>query len=190
MSHAVHTTRALVLGSAEVQDADKLFWLLTEDLGLLFASARGVRKEASKLRYSLADLAQTRVSLVRGKGLWRVTGAETYEGEEVPKEYRETFGRVATLVRRVMPTDEENPTLFKIITNTRGEFLKGVTDAETVERVSVARVLYQLGYISCVDAYKGLIDTEDFTADVLEKGAKLGQELINDINNGLNESHL
>lgn len=190
MAHAVHTTHALVLGSADVQDADRLFWLLTEDLGLLFASAKSVREETSKLRYALQDLSQPRVSLVRGRGLWRLTGAEENGAEKLNLAASKVFGRIAALIRRVMPTDEDNPEVFAVVSNARKALAWPKADIQTIERITVARVLYQLGYLSCTQEYRGIVDSLDYGEEVLERGDELGQKLIHDINAGLAESQL
>ncbi len=190
MAHTVHTTSALVLGSTEVQDADKLFWLFTEDFGLLFASAKSVREEVSKLRYTLQDLSQPRVSLVRGRGLWRITGAEENGAKKLPLEAAQVFGRVAALVRRLVPTDEENQELFTMLRTTRASLAHKEADVRTIENVAVARLLYQLGYLSCTLEFEGIVDTLDFNENVLEKAKKLNKTLIHEINDGLAESQL
>lgn len=191
MAHDVHTTEAFVLSSADVQDADKLFWLLTKDLGLLFASARSVREETSKLRYSLSDLSHARVSLVRGRGIWRITGAENISAEQFTSSKAEIFGKIATLVRRVMPTDEENEDVFEIIKNTRDILLEeNEENFEIVEIVSVARILYQLGYLSCTQEYKGIIDVLHFDSSLLMSAERIKKKLLDDINIGLSESQL
>ena len=190
MSHTVHTTHALVLGSAEVQDADKLFWLLTEDLGLLFASAKSIREETSKLRYALQDLAQPRVSLVRGRGLWRLTGAEEHEAQPLVGKDAQAFGRIAALVRRLVPTDEENTQMYMVVRNARDELIQNQNEKELVEQITVGRILHQLGYLSCTEPYRGIIDVMHFDNDVLTRGSALQQQLIHDINTGIAESQL
>jgi len=190
MAHAVHTTKAIVLGSADVQDADKLFWLLTEDFGLLFASAKSIREETSKLRYALQDLALPRVSLVRGRGIWRITGAEENKTEHLPMEAAEIFGRLSKLARRLMPSDEKNPELFSVLQNARKALVKDSNDLETIESVTVARMLYHLGYLSCTPEYRGIIDTQHFDEEIFVEGKKMARKLIHDINSGLEESQL
>ncbi len=190
MAHAVHTTNAVVLGSADVQDADKLLWLLTKDFGLLFASAKSVRREVSKLRYALQDLAHSDVSLVRGKGIWRVTGAQHAGAPTLNTAQAAVFGRIATLVRRVMPTDDENEALFTIITTTRTALASEQADTDVIEHLTVARILYQLGYLSCTSVYTGLIDTLTLTEKDFTRTATLKDALLADINAGLNESQL
>lgn len=191
MAHTVHTTHALVLGSSHVQDADKLLWLLTEDLGLLFASAKSVREEVSKLRYALQDLSYSRVSLVRGRGLWRLTGAEIVESTRLPVDAAVVLGRITTLARRVVPTEEENKAIFTIVHNTQ-KALSTVSEKqfEVIEQVSVARILYQLGYVSCTSEYQGVVDTTHISNELLERAALLSRQLLDDINIGLSESQL
>ena len=190
MAHAVHTTEALVLSSAGVQDADKLFWLFTEDLGLLFASARSVREEKSKLRFALQDLSLTNVSLVRGRGLWRITGAQECGAPRLEHATAQVFGRVAVLARRLIPTDEENVDLFTILCNTRSALVENVDSVEVIESVAVARMLYRLGYLTCKDEYRGIVDTVHFDEAIFKKGMKVVRKLIHDINSGLTESQL
>lgn len=191
MAHDVHTTRALVVGSSAVQDADKLFWLLTEDFGLLFASAKSIREESSKLRYVLQDLAEVRISLVRGRGLWRITGAEEVASAGVLQTHEaEIFGKIAALLRRVVPTDELYSDLFDCVCNARNELLQGEYDTEIVETLTVARMLYQLGYLSCTHEYRGVVDVVHFDENSVQVGTTLKQKLIHDINNGLTESQL
>ena len=42
---------------------------------MIYASASGVRKMSSKLRFVLQDFAYIKVDLVRGKDFWRLTSA-------------------------------------------------------------------------------------------------------------------
>lgn len=43
---------------------------------MLYASAKSVREERSKQRYALQEFSHARVTLVRGRSGWKVTGAE------------------------------------------------------------------------------------------------------------------
>ena len=49
-------TEALVLGSREQGEADKVFALYTKDFGLVRARASAVRREYSRMRYGLQEL--------------------------------------------------------------------------------------------------------------------------------------
>jgi hypothetical protein len=89
-----------------------------------------------------------------------------------------------------MPTDEENPELFAIVNGAYTELAKEEVNMELIEHVTVARVLYQLGYLSCTHAYRGVVDTENFDDIVARKWRRSGQQLLHDINRGVAESQL
>jgi recombinational DNA repair protein (RecF pathway) len=76
MPHHIYTTRAFVVSSRTTGEANRSFSLFTEELGMIQASAQGVRHEKSKLRYSLQNYQYILVSLVRGRESWRIVGAE------------------------------------------------------------------------------------------------------------------
>ena len=187
MAHPVHTTQAIVLGSADTKEADKTFWLLTDEHGLLIAQAKSIREETSKLRYVLQDLACVRVSLVRGKALWRITGAE--EGNGNALKHPALFGRIAALVRRMTPADEYHTDVFVIVQNARTA-LAETKYPKTLEIVAVARILFVLGYLRCTEAYTGIVDADSCNEELLMNARKLEKHLIADINSGLAQSQL
>jgi len=76
VSYHIYTTRGIVLSERPVREADRIYTIITRDLGLVQATALGVRKEASKLRGALEPFVLSKISLVRGKEHWRITSAE------------------------------------------------------------------------------------------------------------------
>ena len=76
MSHDKHATESFVLASYETAEHDRTYKLFTKDFGLIFARATSVRKLESRLRTHLAVGRMTRVTLVKGKEVWRITGSE------------------------------------------------------------------------------------------------------------------
>ena len=71
----IHHTEGIILSSKNYGEAGKYYSLLTRDLGLINASAQGVRKISSKLRFVLQDFSYIKVDLVHGKDFWRLTSA-------------------------------------------------------------------------------------------------------------------
>ncbi len=184
MAHEVHTTNAIVLASADVQDADKLFWIFTEDFGLIFASAKSVREETSKLRYALQDLTQTKVSLVKGRGMWRITGAEApIEALNLDIDSKVIFGKVSTLVRRVVPVDQKNTDIYTILVDVYTALHNGIAISR-VEEIAVVRILFNLGYVSPSSNLETILQGNDFNIEYDKK------TLIDVINTGLVESQL
>src|SRR4051812_39847781 len=106
MSHHVYTTRGIVLSLQSVKEGDKVATVLTEDLGLVRAMARGMRKPGSKLSTSLLDLSLVRISLVRGQRQWRVTTVtlirDVYSELRGQKQSREALYRVIKLIGKLV----------------------------------------------------------------------------------------
>jgi hypothetical protein len=74
--HAIYTTPGFIIGSRPSGEAGKLISIFTRDLGLVFASAQGIRFEKSKLRPFTQDYSFGEFSFVRGKEYWRLTSAQ------------------------------------------------------------------------------------------------------------------
>lgn len=71
-----YTTTCFVLESYERGEHDKVFKLFTREFGLLMAHAKSIRKLESKLRAHLKVGRMSQVTLVKGKEVWRLVGAE------------------------------------------------------------------------------------------------------------------
>ncbi|MCX6713171.1 MAG: recombination protein O N-terminal domain-containing protein, partial [Candidatus Vogelbacteria bacterium] len=82
MAYHIYDTEALVLDERPSGEANKIFYLLTPDLGLVVAKAQGIRLLKSKLRFQVAKFSRVRASLVRGKEVWRLIGVERTEEME------------------------------------------------------------------------------------------------------------
>lgn len=136
MSYVVYSTRGFVLGSAPSGEASKIYLIYTEDFGLVRARAQGVRLLASKLRYNLEDYSFGIFSLVRGREVWRLTGAEKLD---LPKFSFLIRARVLNLTKRLVQGEEKNKKLFKA--------LFSVTEREISEPLMLASVLDALGYL-------------------------------------------
>ncbi len=148
MAYHIYTTRALVLSYTPIREADRLYVLLTEDLGLIRASAMSVRKEVSKLRGSLEPVSLSTVSLVKGKDFWRITSAETIKRINTSPE----LARPLSLLEKLVQGETPHPELFKAV-------LEGIERGEEETRL-VATILFHLGYLKEADLNltgKGLI---------------------------------
>ncbi len=191
MAHIVHTTDSLVLGSTPVQDADKLFWLLTKDIGLIFASAKSVREEASKLRYSLQDFSYSKVSLVKGRGLWRITGAEVIDGA-LDVQNAKVFGDITVLARKIIPAEESSNEAYRVLKEAREQLSAEKESAykKAIEYLCVARLLYTLGYLEKKTQVQSLIESGTYTRDILDEVLHKKEVLLPIINTGIANTHL
>ncbi|MBX4206578.1 recombination protein O N-terminal domain-containing protein [Candidatus Parcubacteria bacterium] len=133
MSYHIYTTKGIVLGAWPLREADRTYSILTRDLGLVRASASGVRKEESKLRGALEPFVLSSVSLVRGKEYWRITSAETLR--PIPAEAG--IGRPLALLEKLVQGEAAHPELFDAVE----------THLFSDEWRLVAHILYHLGYL-------------------------------------------
>lgn len=76
-----YTTKCIVLEGYEKGEHDKVFKLFTRDFGLIMAHAKSVRKLESKLRAHVMPGKMATVTLVKGKEVWRLVGAEEKAGK-------------------------------------------------------------------------------------------------------------
>jgi hypothetical protein len=156
MSHTVYSTKAIVLSKVDTAEADLTLWLLTEELGLIVARAQGARKESAKMRAHLQLYAYTRVSVVRGKYVWRITGAEAGAGigagNLASTHARTAFGRIATFIKRMTVADVgETLGLYGLLIQARATFITtegdDVHDILQKELHAIAHILVHLGYL-------------------------------------------
>ncbi|MBI4079680.1 recombination protein O N-terminal domain-containing protein [Candidatus Kaiserbacteria bacterium] len=183
-------TEALVLGSREWGESDRLFSLYTKDFGLVRARASAVRKESSRMRYALQHYTHVQVALVRGKRGWRVGGAIAL-GEQRTLEGTATFARIAHLVLRLIVGEEKNEYLFQVLSEARNTLMKGPREAfAAIEIVCVARILFSLGYLSREALQTTLFGNAAYTERDIAEAEALREKLLSSINQAIAESHL
>ncbi len=194
MAHHVYQTDAFILRGADTGDANKYIDIFTKELGFIRASAQGVRKEKSKLRYSLQDHTYSKVALVRGKEIWRVTGATEYHSNYYKfKENKEKlllFIHISSLLRRLLHGEERNEYLFNIFKSFT-EYLRAedIDDnhLKALEYLTVLRILHNLGYIPDKEQF---FDDEKISKDLLNIVLTEKTQIVSEINHALKVSHL
>ena len=182
--HHIYHTEGIILGSRNFGESGKYYDIFTRDLGMVRASASGVRKISSKLRFILQDFSYLNFDLVRGKDFWRLTSAsKTGELENLCKR-PEVFAivlNISRLLRRLLPGEDANPALF-------ADVIKGLSTLETVasreemqnaEITTVLRTLAHLGYIG-----------SDKMSDLVSQITTKRTEILSLINQTLKETHL
>lgn len=189
----VYTVDAIVLGSINIREAHKQFWLLTKDFGVVRATAQGIRYLKSKLRYHLQDGATVKLSIVRGKEGWRITNA--YESDAVRSlslEHRKLFARLLLLIRRLVHGEESTP-LYDIAYATRA-YLEEMDPIQThqyaLEHIAMLRILFALGYVSPDTALRPFVEEEHFSPEMLEDAQEHREVFIKHIQDALEASHL
>jgi DNA repair protein RecO (recombination protein O) len=192
--HHIYHTEGFILGSRNFGEAGKCYYIFTRELGMIYASAQGVRKVSSKLRYVLQDFSYINVDLVRGKDFWRVTSASKKNLLEGMSKDRETFGilvNIARLLKRLLPGEDTNQILFDDLIKGFGvlEKSKKVEEMRNTEVIIILRLLSNLGYIGGNEKIMSLVRSP-FEEDMVFEVAKSRAEILREINKALKETHL
>lgn len=191
--HHIYHTEGIILGSRNYGEAGKCFYIFTRELGMIYASAQGVRKMSSKLRFILQDFAYVKIDLVQGKDFWRVTSAsKTNRLEGVLKNYGTygVFSNIAKLLKRLLAGVEKNETLFDDLVSGLSILEKSEEgDLRNIEAVIVLRILNNLGYIGGDEMLETIIKSP-FESEVIFEAAKNRTKILSEINKALKETHL
>lgn len=181
------------MGSRNFGEAGRYFYIFTRDLGLVYASAQGVRKLSSKLRYTLQDFAYINVDLVRGKDFWRITTASRVNKlENLSKnmEVLKVFVNTARLLKRLLAGEDKNEELFTDLV--RGlEVLEQAHKEELrhIEVLLVLRILYHLGYIGGENDLSDCL-LSPLAGDLVFKVSAKRKNILREINQALRQTHL
>jgi DNA repair protein RecO len=197
MSHHIYQTDGFILSSSNTGEANRYLLIFTRDLGMISATAQGVRLIESKLRYSLQDYSLSHLSLVRGKDIWRITSASKLFNlyGELGREQFAVFARVISLLRRLVAGEEKNEELFQIL-KAAALFLKeggGQLSAEHLanfEYILVLRILNSLGYLGDNSTFQPFLQTEIWHSKLLEEMGTISKQVVSAINSSLKESQL
>lgn len=193
--HHIYTTKAIIIKSAPVGEANKYYFLLTEDLGFIRASAQSVRSDKSKLKGHLQDFCMVSISLVKGKDIWRITSVETIECGNFLKETNKLIAikNIFSLLLRLLHGEEKNETLFNSVESFYNFLLKNklvLQDIKNLETITVLRILYHLGYFKKNFELIDFVKDNELSMKILKSFESNRKIAIADINDALNETHL
>lgn len=162
--HHKYVTESIVLGRHPLTEASSLITLLTSEFGLVRARAQGVRKPGAKLSAALQTLSEGDVTLIHGRGGWRVSGAMLTKNwaRELSKERRERAFRVAALITRLAEGSERANSLFPIMQR----FLLALTEGDE-ERVDAAECQAALMVLGSLGFEQEAFTEEAFTESAL-----------------------
>jgi len=191
--HHIYHTEGIILGSKDYGETGKYYSIFTRDLGMIYASAQGVRKMSSKLRFILQDFSYLKIDLVKGKDFWRITSAsKTNELEKLlePENF-EVFVNISKLLKRLLAGEDPNKDLFfDLISGLHIlEKAKIKEELRNIEAIIVLRVLNNLGYIGGNEILKDFIKSP-FEEDLVFKVSENRIKILNQINKALKETHL
>ncbi len=101
-----YVTQCLVVESYDQGEHDRVYKLFTREFGMITAHAKSVRKLESKLRAHIMPRNISLVTLVQGKEIWRLVGAEEQEGVVT------LIHEVTALVKRFIRGEGTHKALF------------------------------------------------------------------------------
>jgi DNA repair protein RecO (recombination protein O) len=192
--HHIYHTEGIILGSKNYGEAGKYYSIFTRDLGMINASAQGIRKISSKLRFVLQDFSYVKIDLVRGKDFWRITSAsKTNKLERVLKSSFnvEIFANVGRLLKRLLTGESPNQILFTDLLNGLLflEKSKDINESQNVEIIIVLRILNNLGYIGSDEMLKN-ITKSPYEDNLIFEASRSRIKILSEINKALHETHL
>ena len=192
----IYQTEGWVLGGINVGEANRYIDIFTRELGLVRGVAQGVRKLQSKLKFGLQDLTYGKFSLVKGREVWRIVGAEAltdFENTKHNKEKLALLAKIFLLVDRLIKGERKDAELFDDIYNAfklvyRENLSSGEVDG--LELVLVYRILHNLGYVSYDSSSASVIEVKDWNIKFLNIDKILRVKLLKQINEAIAHSHL
>lgn len=192
--HHIYHTEGLILGSRDYGETGKYYSIFTRDLGMIYASAQGVRQMSSKLRFVLQDFSYIKVDLVQGKDFWRVTSAsKTNKLENLTKRRGsfEVFYNITRLLKRLLAGVEQNEVLFTDLINGLSilEKTEKKEDLQNIEVIIVLRILNNLGYIGGNKALQNFTRSP-FEENMIFELSRSRASVLSHINKALKETQL
>ncbi len=196
MAHHIYQTEGYILGRSPMGEANAFFRIYTKDLGLVHATAQGVRYLKSKLRYSLQEFSYSDIALVRGKEMWRITNAR--ERENIFYKLREREHvlalslRVLSLIERFVQGEEKNDDLFNDVTTALTFFEASdiqESDMQNVEYIFTLKILSRLGYGPESKNLDHFVESP-WSMDLIKEMATKKTEAKDHIDRSIRESHL
>ena len=192
--HHIYHTEGIILSSRNFGEAGKHYSIFTKDLGMITATAQGVRKMSSKLRFVLQDFSYLKIDLVSGKNIFRITTAsKTNQLEDLikNKEALKVFVSIASLLKRLLAGVEPNELLFVDLINglTILEKSERAEDLRNIEAIIVLRILNNLGYMGENEVSQSLTKSP-FEENLVFEVSKSRVKVLDQINKALKETHL
>ncbi len=193
--HSVYTTKSIILKSIPIGEANKLYFLLTEDFGLIKATAQGIRLSKSKLKGHLQDFYLSKISFVKGRELWRITSSEVIFQEKFLHDLNKIYivKNIFYILLRLIHGEEKSQNLYECIEKLYLFLLNNnITDEDTknIESIVVLRILNILGYLKKTESFVCFCNDNEITFEVLKKFSDFRSMAILEINNTLKETHL
>lgn len=198
MAHHVYNTQGFIIESIHSGEANKFYTIFTRELGMIRATAQGVRLLKSKLRFSLQEFSHVHLSIVRGKEIWRITNAKSesnlFSTHKHQKEIVYVLAQIFSLLKRLIPGEEKNEHLFSVL-HEAFEFLRTsqvsyeTEDIQAFERILVINILHNLGYMGNISSLVPFFGAP-WSQTLLEEMKKYKKSALQEINRAIKATQL
>ncbi|MEO8638068.1 MAG: DNA repair protein RecO [Candidatus Taylorbacteria bacterium] len=195
--HTKYTTLGFVLEKVPHGEASSYFSIFTREFGKVFASAQAVREVKSKLRMNLEELSFVEVSLVRGKSVWKITGAKNisslFGAFRDSSEKLEITAQCSALLLRLLHGEEKNDPLFQLLFDAFSYFKSENLTSEEMknfEILLVLNILHELGYVGNKNEFSEFVGAPSWGSVALSRVALIKKRALSEINRSLLESQL
>lgn len=157
MAHQIYLTEGIILKKKDFGEADRLFYIYTEKIGMVIAVAKGARLGKSKLRYNLEAYSHGEFALIASQDLWRITDAREINTpvakEESGLEKISKFANFAVFLTRMIKGQEPDDFLWQEIKKFHKSLFGPGTRTEDIKNMEIAvmaKILHNLGYMDNV----------------------------------------
>lgn len=196
MGRQFYQLEGLIIARREIGEADWLLVVITPDYGLIKVMAKGVRLAKSKLRPSLSLWRPVDLTLVKGREIWRLIGAERINQLALGLSAERLFAKLSTLLVRLVPEEAPAPDLYREI-KTGWQYFAGFTKADLSpvvvsvgELILVWRVLSALGYASSFVGLPPILSQGQWNRELLIQTHRARRQTAAAINHSIDASQL
>ncbi len=197
MSYHIYTTEAFVLQSLPHRENDGFFRVFTRDLGLIGASAKGVKRPHSKLALGLYSGSHANISLLRGKSSWRIVGVDPLSDTSriFPSlsEQKKIWFRFLNTVKFFIKGEEKNNSIFEHAILFKKALERRIFSLEELfilECIAVFSLMSFLGYGTRRAEYEFMNLEDPFTDQTISQVLKFKSLLVEDINTAFRASQM
>lgn len=186
--------RGIVIGRHMVGEGSVKALIYTDALGLVWVLAQSARQERSQLRAHLQEGTRGTFSLLKGRDVWRITGAtdtkNSYFDLTKNAEAQKAAARVISFVRQFVRGEGSDPYFFQTLSG----FLEALPYASAgtlrdAECVAVLRMLAALGYVEGDERVSSFL-TLSYDPPLLSEVGRSRPTLVKVINEGMHASGL
>lgn len=142
-------TNALVLKLRNVGENDKILVLLTEDMGIIEATARGAQKQKNKYSTFCQPFCYAQVELFKGKSSWLVDNVQVLDSHFALS--ADPFAAALSayfceVVRVLSPTEEAAKDYMQLLLNLFWLMEQGKRDVRQLKAIFELRVMVYAGF--------------------------------------------